>query len=112
MIHKVLKRSIGTLALLGVLSLGFSPSLRAMGLGMGGSPIPATPFDHKQIGNHTIMANNSSLAGHVDIHDYAILGGFTLIHQFCKVGVPEPGTWALMFAGLAAVASLARRRRA
>ena len=38
------------------------------------------------IGNHTIMANNSSLAGHVDIHDYAILGGFTLIHQFCKVG--------------------------
>jgi UDP-N-acetylglucosamine acyltransferase len=39
-----------------------------------------------QIGNNTIMANNSSLAGHVDIQDYAILGGFTLIHQFCKVG--------------------------
>jgi UDP-N-acetylglucosamine acyltransferase len=39
-----------------------------------------------QIGNNTIMANNSSLAGHVDIHDYAILGGFTLVHQFCKVG--------------------------
>jgi len=38
------------------------------------------------IGNNTIFANNSSLAGHVDIHDYAILGGFTLIHQFCKVG--------------------------
>jgi UDP-N-acetylglucosamine acyltransferase len=38
------------------------------------------------IGNNTIMANNSSLAGHVDIHDFAILGGFTLIHQFCKVG--------------------------
>jgi UDP-N-acetylglucosamine acyltransferase len=38
------------------------------------------------IGNNTIMANNSSLAGHVDIHDYAILGGFTLVHQFCKVG--------------------------
>ena len=39
-----------------------------------------------QIGSHTIFANNSSLAGHVDIDDYAILGGFTLIHQFCKVG--------------------------
>ncbi|MEQ1601716.1 MAG: acyl-ACP--UDP-N-acetylglucosamine O-acyltransferase [Methylophilaceae bacterium] len=39
-----------------------------------------------QIGNHTIFANNSSLAGHVDVQDYAILGGFTLIHQFCKVG--------------------------
>ena len=38
------------------------------------------------IGNNTILANNSSLAGHVDIHDYAILGGFTLIHQFCKIG--------------------------
>jgi UDP-N-acetylglucosamine acyltransferase len=38
------------------------------------------------IGNNTIFANNSSLAGHVDIHDYAILGGFTLIHQFCKIG--------------------------
>ena len=39
-----------------------------------------------EIGNNTILANNSSLAGHVDIQDYAILGGFTLIHQFCKVG--------------------------
>jgi UDP-N-acetylglucosamine acyltransferase len=39
-----------------------------------------------QVGNNTIFANNSSLAGHVDIYDYAILGGFTLIHQFCKIG--------------------------
>lgn len=39
-----------------------------------------------QVGNHTILANNSSLAGHVDIDDHAILGGFTLIHQFCKIG--------------------------
>ena len=39
-----------------------------------------------QIGDHTIFANNSSLAGHVDVHDYAILGGFTLVHQFCKIG--------------------------
>lgn len=39
-----------------------------------------------QVGNHTIFANNSSLAGHVDVHDHAMLGGFTLIHQFCKIG--------------------------
>jgi UDP-N-acetylglucosamine acyltransferase len=26
------------------------------------------------------------LAGHVDIDEYAILGGFTLVHQFCKIG--------------------------
>ncbi|MGY1487820.1 acyl-ACP--UDP-N-acetylglucosamine O-acyltransferase [Methylobacillus pratensis] len=38
------------------------------------------------VGDHTIFANNSSLAGHVDVHDHAILGGFTLIHQFCKIG--------------------------
>lgn len=38
------------------------------------------------VGNNTIIANNSSLAGHVEVHDYAILGGFTLVHQFCKVG--------------------------
>lgn len=38
------------------------------------------------VGNHTILANNSSLAGHVNIYDYAILGGFTLVHQFCQIG--------------------------
>jgi UDP-N-acetylglucosamine acyltransferase len=36
--------------------------------------------------NHTILANNTSLAGHVDLYDHAILGGFTLVHQFCKIG--------------------------
>jgi len=39
------------------------------------------------IGNNTIFANNATLAGHVTINDYAILGGFTLVHQFCHVGV-------------------------
>jgi UDP-N-acetylglucosamine acyltransferase len=39
-----------------------------------------------RIGNHTIFANNASLAGHVRVDDYAILGGFTLVHQFCVIG--------------------------
>ena len=39
-----------------------------------------------RIGNQTIMANNASMAGHVTVGDYAILGGFTLIHQFCAIG--------------------------
>ena len=39
-----------------------------------------------QIGSHTIFANNAQLAGHVQVGDFAILGGFTGIHQFCKVG--------------------------
>jgi UDP-N-acetylglucosamine acyltransferase len=38
------------------------------------------------IDNHTIMANGTTLAGHVKIEDYAILGGFSLIHQFCRIG--------------------------
>lgn len=38
------------------------------------------------VGNHTIFANNATLAGHVEIGDYAILAGFTGVHQFCRVG--------------------------
>jgi UDP-N-acetylglucosamine acyltransferase len=39
-----------------------------------------------QIGNHTIFANNSQLAGHVQVGDWVILGGFTVVHQFCRLG--------------------------
>jgi UDP-N-acetylglucosamine acyltransferase len=39
-----------------------------------------------QVGNRTIFANNAQLAGHVHIGDEAILGGFTLVHQFCRIG--------------------------
>jgi UDP-N-acetylglucosamine acyltransferase len=38
------------------------------------------------VGNHTIFANSATLAGHVTIDDYVILGGFSLIHQFCRIG--------------------------
>ncbi len=38
------------------------------------------------IGNHTIFSNGASLAGHVHVDDYAVLGGFTLVHQFCHIG--------------------------
>ena len=40
-----------------------------------------------QVGNRTIFANNAQLAGHVRIEDDVILGGFTLVHQFCRVGM-------------------------
>jgi UDP-N-acetylglucosamine acyltransferase len=39
-----------------------------------------------QIGSHTIFANNTQLAGHVHVGDWVILGGFTVVHQFCKLG--------------------------
>jgi len=38
------------------------------------------------VGNGTILANNVALAGHVTIEDHAILGGYTLVHQFCVIG--------------------------
>ena len=38
------------------------------------------------VGNDTVLANCVQLAGHVEIGDFAILGGFTGVHQFCRVG--------------------------
>jgi len=39
-----------------------------------------------QVGNRTIFANGTSLAGHVTVEDQVIFGGFSMIHQFCRVG--------------------------
>ncbi|MBI1732865.1 MAG: acyl-ACP--UDP-N-acetylglucosamine O-acyltransferase [Gammaproteobacteria bacterium] len=49
-----------------------------------------------QVGNSTVLANNATLAGHVTVEDYAILGGFTGVHQYCRVG-------AYSFAAIASV---------
>ncbi|MCZ0866414.1 MULTISPECIES: acyl-ACP--UDP-N-acetylglucosamine O-acyltransferase [Dasania] len=38
------------------------------------------------VGNHCILVNNAALAGHVYIGDWAIVSGYTLIHQFCHIG--------------------------
>ncbi|WP_198971594.1 acyl-ACP--UDP-N-acetylglucosamine O-acyltransferase [Xylophilus sp. ASV27] len=38
------------------------------------------------VGSHTIFANNSQLAGHVEVGDWVILGGFTVVHQFVRIG--------------------------
>ncbi len=39
-----------------------------------------------QVGNQTVFANNAQLAGHVRVGDFAILGGFTEVHQFVAIG--------------------------
>jgi UDP-N-acetylglucosamine acyltransferase len=39
-----------------------------------------------RVGNHTILGNAATLAGHVEIQDYANIGAFSGIHQFCRVG--------------------------
>jgi UDP-N-acetylglucosamine acyltransferase len=38
------------------------------------------------VGSKTVFANNSSLAGHVHVGDCAVLGGFTMVHQYCRIG--------------------------
>lgn len=38
------------------------------------------------VGNHVILANAATLAGHVEVDDFAIMGGLSAVHQFCKVG--------------------------
>lgn len=38
------------------------------------------------IGNDNILANATTLAGHVHVGDQVIMGGFTGVHQFCKIG--------------------------
>ena len=38
------------------------------------------------IGNHVIMSNVGTLAGHVTVSDHAVIGGLVAIHQFCRVG--------------------------
>lgn len=38
------------------------------------------------VGNNTTFANCTQLAGHVEVGDWAVLGGFSGVHQFCKIG--------------------------
>ena len=53
------------------------------------------------VGNNTIFANNAQLAGHVHVGDWAILGGFTVAHQFVRIGAHSmTAMCSLLFADL------------
>ena len=39
-----------------------------------------------QVGNGVIMGNGATLAGHVVVEDYAVVGGLAAVHQFCRIG--------------------------
>lgn len=53
------------------------------------------------VGNHTIFANNTQLAGHVHVGDWVILGGFTVVHQFVRIGAHSmTAMCSLLFADL------------
>jgi UDP-N-acetylglucosamine acyltransferase len=54
-----------------------------------------------QVGNQTIFANNTQLAGHVHVGDWVIFGGFTVVHQFVKIGAHSmTAMCTLLFADL------------
>ena len=38
------------------------------------------------VGNNVIFANQATLGGHVYVDDYAVIGGISAVHQFCKIG--------------------------
>jgi UDP-N-acetylglucosamine acyltransferase len=38
------------------------------------------------VGSHTVMVNNSSLGGHVELGDHAFISALSAVHQFCRVG--------------------------
>ncbi|MGH9580118.1 MAG: acyl-ACP--UDP-N-acetylglucosamine O-acyltransferase, partial [Terriglobales bacterium] len=39
-----------------------------------------------RLGDHIIMSNVATLAGHVTVDDYAVVGGLAAVHQFCRIG--------------------------
>ena len=39
-----------------------------------------------QVGNHIVMSNVGTLAGHVVVEDYVVVGGLAAVHQFCHLG--------------------------
>ena len=54
-----------------------------------------------QVGSHTVFANNAQLAGHVQVGDWVILGGFTVVRQFLRLGAHSfTAMCALLFADL------------
>ncbi len=38
------------------------------------------------VGDRVIFSNNGTIAGHVEVGDFAVIGGLTAVHQFCRIG--------------------------
>lgn len=56
-------------------------------VGSGGNFLAYSHIGHDcTVGDGVIFSNNGTLAGHVQVGDYAVMGGLTAIHQFCRIG--------------------------
>ena len=64
------------------------------------------------VGNHVILANAATLAGHVEVDDFAILGGLSAVHQFTRIGCHVMASGGSMIAQDIAPYSLVQGDRA
>jgi len=56
-------------------------------VGNGGNFLAYSHIGHDcTVGNAVIFSNNGTLAGHVQVGDFAVIGGLTAVHQFCRIG--------------------------
>jgi len=56
-------------------------------VGNGGNFLAYSHIGHDcAVGNGVVFSNNGTLAGHVQVGDYAVMGGLTAVHQFCRIG--------------------------
>lgn len=56
-------------------------------IGSGNLFMPYTHVAHDcVVGNHTVFANNAAISGHVVVDDWAILGGYSGVYQFLRIG--------------------------
>jgi len=56
-------------------------------IGNGGNFLAYSHIGHDcTVGNAVIFSNNGTLAGHVQVGDFAVIGGLTAVHQFCRIG--------------------------
>ena len=56
-------------------------------IGSGGNFLAYTHVAHDcTVGDRVIFSNNGTLAGHVEVGDFAVIGGLTAVHQFCRIG--------------------------
>ncbi len=62
--------------------------------------------------DHVIMANAATLAGHVEVDDYAILGGLSAVHQFTRIGAHVMASGGSMIAQDVAPYSIVQGDRA
>jgi UDP-N-acetylglucosamine acyltransferase len=56
-------------------------------IGNGGNFLAYSHIAHDCIiGDRVIFSNNGTVAGHVEVGDFAVIGGLTAVHQFCRIG--------------------------